>query len=43
MDTSSKLNLVGALFMAFSWLIVLGLNFYTFYKILYNTEKNKEN
>ena len=43
MDASTKLNLAGALFMSISWLIVLSLNFYSFYKILYNTKKNKEN
>ncbi len=41
MDTSTKLNLAGALFMSLSWLVVLSLNFYSFYKILYNTKKNK--
>jgi len=39
MDGVTKLNLAGALFMAISWLIVLGLNFYSFYKILYNYKK----
>ncbi len=41
MDTSTKLSLAGALFMALSWLVVLSLNFYSFYKILYNTKKDK--
>ncbi len=37
----SSLNTLGAIFMAGSWILVLGLNLYTFYKILYN--KKNEN
>ncbi len=35
------LNTYGAIFMAVSWGIVLILNIYSFYKILYNNKKNK--
>ncbi|WP_338151261.1 hypothetical protein [Persephonella sp. IF05-L8] len=35
------LNTYGALFMAISWGIVIGLNIFSFYKILYNNRKNK--
>jgi len=34
------LNVYGALFMSISWGVVIGLNIYSFYKILYNN-KNK--
>ncbi len=33
------LNTYGAIFMAVSWGIVLTLNIYSFYKILYNNKK----
>ncbi len=35
------LNTEGAIFMAVSWSIVIGLNIFSFYKILYNSNKNK--
>ena len=35
------LNTQGAIFMAVSWGIVIGLNIFSFYKILYNNSKNK--
>ena len=36
------LNGYGALFMAFSWGVVIALNVYSFYKILYNKNKKQE-
>ncbi len=36
------LNTFGAIFMAFSWGIVIALNIYSFYKILYNNKKKQE-
>ncbi len=33
------LNGLGALFMAVSWSIVIGLNIFSFYKILYNKKE----
>ncbi|WP_457625768.1 hypothetical protein [Persephonella sp.] len=35
------LNGYGALFMAVSWGVVIGLNVYSFYKILYNNKKKQ--
>ncbi len=36
------LNGYGALFMTISWGIVITLNVYSFYKILYNKSKKQE-
>ncbi len=36
------LNTQGAIFMAVSWSIVIGLNVFSFYKILYNNNKNNK-
>ncbi len=36
------LNTQGAIFMTISWGIVIGLNIFSFYKILYNNSKNKD-
>jgi hypothetical protein len=33
------LNIYGAIFMAISWSIVIGLNIFSFYKILKNNKK----
>lgn len=36
----TTLNFYGALFMAISWSIVIGLNIFSFYKIFQNNKKN---
>ncbi len=33
------LNIYGAIFLAISWSIVIGLNIYSFYKIFQNNKK----
>lgn len=35
------LNTYGAIFMAISWLVVIGLNVFSFYKILSKEKANK--
>ncbi len=36
------LNIFGIIFMIISWGVVIGLNIYSFYKILYNNKKKQE-
>ncbi len=37
----TTLNFFGAIFMAVSWSIVIGLNIFSFYKIFEKNNKNK--